>query len=120
MLSWIGLQRALVLGQRKPYQFPITFECGQKVTVYRFPFSQCFQEHLLSANFSHIRNLSVDALDPWGAYSSDDDVLEDTHSGRWYDTSYQSFCEQTPNHTDYCFHPLAGYVDETGTIPMVS
>jgi hypothetical protein len=57
----------------------------------------------------------VDALDPWGGFPSEGDVLEDIHDGSWYQTSYQSFRERTPNHSDHCFHPLAGYIDKTGT-----
>jgi hypothetical protein len=63
------------IGSRPPEAIPITLESGQKVTVFRFPFLQSFQEHLLSAPFSDIRNLSVDAANPWGSYSSDDDVF---------------------------------------------
>jgi hypothetical protein len=103
------------IGSRPPEAGQITLKSGQKVTVYRFPFSQYFQEHLLSDVFSDIQNLSVDSSDPWGGFSSDGNLLEDIHDGRWFQSSYQNVLDQTPNHTNFCFHPLAGYIDKTGT-----
>jgi hypothetical protein len=85
------------IGSQPPEAIPITLESGQKVTVYWFPFKQFFQEHLLSATFSDIRNLSVDASCPWGGYSSDVGVLNDIHDGSWYQSSYKAFCEETRN-----------------------
>jgi hypothetical protein len=59
--------------------------------------------------------LSVDALDPWGGYSSVGGILRDIHDGRWYQSSYKAFCEETPNHGNFCYSPLIGYIDKTGT-----
>ena len=103
------------IGSRPPEAIPITLESGQKVTVYRFPFKQFFQEHLLSDTFSDIRNLSVDASAPWGGYSSDVGVLSDIHDGSWYQSSYKAFCEEAPEHGKYCYSPLIGYIDKPGT-----
>jgi hypothetical protein len=36
-------------GSMPPEAIPVTLETGQKVTVYRFPFLQFYQKHLLSA-----------------------------------------------------------------------
>jgi hypothetical protein len=102
-------------GSRPPKAIPITLESGQKVTVYWFPFKQFFQEHLLSATFSDIRNLSVDASAPWGGYSSDVGVLSDIHDGHWYQSLYKAFYKETPKHGNYCYSPLIGYIDKTGT-----
>jgi hypothetical protein len=103
------------IGSSPPEAIPITLESGQMVTVYRFPFLQFFQEHLLSVPFSDIRNLSVDATDPWGGYSHSADNLEDIHDGLWYQSLYQAFREQTPNPEPFCYSPLMGYIDKTGT-----
>ena len=102
------------IGSSPPEAIPVTLETGQKVTVYRFPFLQFYQAHLLSAAFSDIRNLSVDATDPWGGYVSDAATLKDMHDGRWYQASYTNFCEQTPNHAQHVFNPLLQYGDKTG------
>jgi hypothetical protein len=101
-------------GSRPPESIPITLESGQMVTVYRFPFLQFYQEHLLSAPFSNIENLSADASDPWSGYSSDATILKDMHDGRWHSTSYTAFCEQTPDHANYAYNPLLQYMDKTG------
>jgi hypothetical protein len=103
------------VGSRPPEAIPITLESGQMVTVYRFPFIQFYQEHLLSVPFSDLKNLSVDPVDPWGGYSSNGTALDDIHDGIWYQSSYQAFCEQTPNPEKYCYSPLLGYIDKTGT-----
>ena len=101
-------------GLRPPEAIPITLESGQKVTVFRFPFLQFYQEHLLSAPFSDINNLSVDALDPWGAYSPDASILKDMHDGRWHSTSHMAYCNRTVDHENFVFNPLLQYMDKTG------
>ena len=97
-----------------PEAIPVTLETGQKVTVYRFPFLQSYQAHLLSSAFSDIRNLSVNVTNPWGGYISNATTLKDMHDGRWYQASYTNFCEHTPNHAQHVFNPLLQYVDKTG------
>jgi hypothetical protein len=103
------------VGSTPPEAIPITLESGQTVTVYRFPFLQTLQEHLLSKVFSDLNNLSVDPQDPWGCYSTNGVTLKDAHDGTCYRTSFDQFFQSTPNPENYCFSPLMGYIDKTGT-----
>ena len=103
------------IGSTPPQAIPITLESGQTVTVFRFPFIQTLQNHLLSSVFSNLENLSVNSSDPWGAYSTDGEILMDAHDGTCYQVSVKQFLESTPNPENYCFSPLMGYIDKTGT-----
>jgi hypothetical protein len=103
------------IGSIPPEAIPITLESGQTVTVFCFPFLQTIQEHLLSPVFSDIKNLSVDSSDPWGGYTTNGDILMDAHDGTCYCTSFDHFCQSMPNPENYCFSPLMGYIDKTGT-----
>jgi hypothetical protein len=49
------------VGLKPPEGIPVTLESGQTVTVFRFPFQQSLQQHLLSAVFADVNNLSVNA-----------------------------------------------------------
>jgi hypothetical protein len=102
-------------GSERPEAIPVTLETGQKVTVFRFSFLQTLQQHLLSTVFSDLNNLSVDTVNPWGEYAPDMKTLKDAHDGTWYRSSYKLFSESVDDPSLYCFSPLFGYVDKTGT-----
>ena len=103
------------IGSASPESIPITLESGQVVTVFRFPFLESLQAHLLSAVFSNLDNLSVDLCDPWGKYKTEGNTLADAHDGTFYGMSVDQFYEETPDPFNYCFSPLMGYIDKTGT-----
>lgn len=100
-------------GTAPPEAIPITLESGQKVTVFRFPFKQVVQEHLLSDVFADLDNLSVNASDPWGKYTKDGCILQDFHDGTWYPESYARYLSSKSNPEDYIFNSCKIYADRT-------
>jgi hypothetical protein len=100
-------------GTAPPEAIPITLESGQKVTVFRFPFKEMVQEHLLSDVFANLDNLSVNASNPWGFCTKDRSVLQDFHDGTFYPESCALFLRSKTNQEDCCFNPWIGYADRT-------
>lgn len=102
-------------GSSPPEAIRLSLESGQTVTVFRFPFQETLQAHLLSSVFSDLDNLSVNESDPWGYYSKDGAILKDFLDGTWYPESYQRFLRSKPDASTFCFHAALGYTDKTHT-----
>jgi hypothetical protein len=103
------------IGTAPPEKIHITLESGARVTVYRFPFMETYQNYLLSEPFSKLVNLDVDPSDPFGPPDLDRNQLEEMHDGRWFKESYTEFLDSVSDRTRYVFSDLAIYADKTGT-----
>jgi hypothetical protein len=103
------------VGLKPPEGIPVTLESGQTVTVFRFPFQQSLQQHLVSAVFADLNNLSVNQSDPWGRYTKDGDVLKDFYDGTWYPESYDDYENSIRKDelNQFIFNALIAYVDRT-------
>ena len=102
-------------GTLPPEQIQITLESGARVTVYRFPFMDSYQNYLLSQPFSVLENLDVDPEDPFGAPNLNRNRLEEMHDGLWFIESYYEFLSSVEDPNEYIFSDLAIYADKTGT-----
>ena len=102
-------------GTSPPEQIMITLESGSRVTVYRFPFMETYQNYLLSEPFSIMDNLDVDPNDPFGDPDLNRNRLTEMHDGRWFRETYKQFLSSVEDPKQYLFTDLAIYADKTGT-----